>query len=134
MKSFLPASLLFVGMFVAGCQTPENTFMAGGQPVAAKPAPVAKVAPAKPVAPAPVVALPKPKPVAVNKPAVMVTNPAPVIAPAPAKPAVVPTAPAAPLPTIVTPDASIAGRVVVYNSGGRFVVLSFPAGAMPKLE
>lgn len=139
MKPFLPTSLLLVGMFVAGCNTPENTFMAGGEPVAAKPAaPVAKVVPAKPAAPAPVVVPPKPKPVVV-KPVVTVTNPPPVVAPvkttpATTKPAEVPKAPAAPLPTIVTPDASIAGRVVVYNAAGRFVVLSFPPGAMPKQD
>jgi len=40
------------------------------------------------------------------------------------------TAPAA----IVTPDFSLAARVVSVNSVGRFVVLSFPASRMPKLE
>jgi hypothetical protein len=35
---------------------------------------------------------------------------------------------------IVTPDNSIAGKVVSYNSTGRFVVLNFPAGQMPKME
>ena len=37
-------------------------------------------------------------------------------------------------PTIVTPDNSLAARVVSYNDSGRFVVLSFPPGQMPKLE
>ena len=32
---------------------------------------------------------------------------------------------------IVTPDASLAAKVVRYNSTGRFVVLSFPVGQMP---
>lgn len=33
--------------------------------------------------------------------------------------------------TIVTPDNSLTGKVVGYNSVGRFVVLSFPVGQMP---
>jgi hypothetical protein len=33
---------------------------------------------------------------------------------------------------IVTPDNSLAARVVSYNEAGRFVVLSFPVGQMPK--
>ena len=146
MKSFLPFSLLLAGMFVAGCHTPENTFMTGGQPVAKPARTVTKIAQAEPVAPAPVVAAPKPKPAPV-KPVVMLTNPPPAVVPAnpvpvaperatpaPTKPAEVSKSPAVALPTIVTPDASIAGRVVVYNAAGRFVVLSFPPGTMPKLD
>jgi len=34
----------------------------------------------------------------------------------------------------VTPDYSLAGKVVSYNDTGRFVVLNFPAGRMPKLD
>ena len=45
-----------------------------------------------------------------------------------AKPAV-----AAPKP-IVTPDFSLSARVVSVNTIGRFVVLSFPAGQMPRLD
>jgi hypothetical protein len=37
-------------------------------------------------------------------------------------------------PAIVTPDNSLAGKVVSYNSAGRFVVLNFPNGQMPKLD
>lgn len=37
-------------------------------------------------------------------------------------------------PAIVTPDNSLTARVVSYNSTGRFVVLGFPVGQMPKLE
>jgi hypothetical protein len=37
-------------------------------------------------------------------------------------------------PAIVTPDNSLTARVVSYNASGRFVVLSFPPGQMPKLE
>jgi hypothetical protein len=34
--------------------------------------------------------------------------------------------------TIVTPDTSLAAKVIVYNPDGRYVVLSFPIGQMPK--
>jgi hypothetical protein len=37
-------------------------------------------------------------------------------------------------PAIVTPDNSLTARVVAYNSAGRFVVLGFPVGQMPRLE
>ena len=147
MKPFLPTSLLFVGMFVAGCHTPENSFMAGDLPLVTKPAaPVAKVAPPKPAAPVVVVPPPKPEPVA-PKPVVVAPNPPPVVAPTnaapvapadatpvPVKPAEAPVAPAVTLPTIVLPDTSIAGKVVVYNSTGRFVVLGFPDGPMPRQD
>jgi hypothetical protein len=36
--------------------------------------------------------------------------------------------------TIVTPDNSLAGEVVSYNSVGRFVVLGFPVGQMAKMD
>jgi hypothetical protein len=42
--------------------------------------------------------------------------------------ALVPPAP----PAIVTPDKSLTARVVSYNASGRFVVLGFPVGQMPK--
>ena len=52
----------------------------------------------------------------------------------PARPAS-PATPAAVAPQpIVTPDNSLTARVVSYNASGRFVVLSFPVGQMPKLE
>jgi hypothetical protein len=35
---------------------------------------------------------------------------------------------------IVTPDFSLAAKVVSVNTVGRFVVLSFPASQMPKVE
>jgi hypothetical protein len=35
---------------------------------------------------------------------------------------------------IVTPDDSLAGKVLAYNSPGNFVVLEFPAGPMPKMD
>ena len=35
---------------------------------------------------------------------------------------------------IVTPDFSLAAKVVSVNTIGRFVVLSFPASLMPKVE
>lgn len=34
---------------------------------------------------------------------------------------------------IVTPDNSISGKVVYYESAGRFVVVNFPAGQMPAM-
>ena len=40
---------------------------------------------------------------------------------------------AAPSP-IVTPDESLTARVLSYNSTGRFVVLGFPVGRMPRQE
>jgi len=35
---------------------------------------------------------------------------------------------------IVTPNESLAGKVVACNSAGRFVVLNFPGAQMPKLD
>jgi hypothetical protein len=40
----------------------------------------------------------------------------------------------APPQMIVAPDSSLAAKVVRYNSAGRFVVVSFPAGLMPKMD
>jgi hypothetical protein len=40
----------------------------------------------------------------------------------------------APSSTIVTPDNSIAGKVVSYNPTARFVVLDFSTGRMPAIE
>jgi hypothetical protein len=37
-------------------------------------------------------------------------------------------------PAIVTPDNSLTAKVVSYNSVGRFVVLSFPVGQMPRMD
>ena len=36
--------------------------------------------------------------------------------------------------TVVAPDNSLAARVAAYNATGRFVVLSFSVGQMPKLD
>ena len=36
--------------------------------------------------------------------------------------------------TIVTPDESLGAKVIAVNAVGRFVVLNFPEGQMPKLE
>ena len=41
---------------------------------------------------------------------------------------------AAPAPAIVTPDNSLAGKVISYNSAGRFVVLNFPSRQLPKMD
>jgi len=57
-------------------------------------------------------------------------QPQPAPAPAPATP--VPVSHSA--PPVVTPDSSLTARVASYNSVGRFVVLSFPVGQMPKLD
>lgn len=35
---------------------------------------------------------------------------------------------------VVTSDNSLGGKVAVFNSAGRFVVLDFPVGRMPALE
>jgi hypothetical protein len=35
---------------------------------------------------------------------------------------------------IVTPDFSLTAKVISVNTVGRFVVLSFPAGGMPKID
>ncbi len=45
-----------------------------------------------------------------------------------AKPAATSTAP------IITPDFSLSAKVISVNTVGRFVVLSFPAGGMPKID
>ncbi len=50
----------------------------------------------------------------------------------PAKPAK--AAPQKAAPTIVTPDESLAAKVLTVNTVGRFVVLNFPEGRMPKLD
>ena len=39
-----------------------------------------------------------------------------------------------PSATIVTPDTSLAARWFPCNAAGRFVVLSFPVGQMPKVD
>ena len=36
--------------------------------------------------------------------------------------------------TVVTLDNSLTARVAAYNAAGRFVVLNFPVGQMPKLD
>lgn len=54
--------------------------------------------------------------------------------PAPAVTAAPTPAPVPALKPIVTPDYSLAAKVISVNTIGRFVVLSFPASQMPKLE
>ena len=41
---------------------------------------------------------------------------------------------AGPPANIVTPNDSLAGKVVASNSAGRFVVLNFPGARMPKVD
>lgn len=36
--------------------------------------------------------------------------------------------------TIVTPDVSLVAKVISFNPVGRFVVLNFPSGQLPKLQ
>jgi hypothetical protein len=45
-----------------------------------------------------------------------------------------PARPANPAITVVTPDNSLAGKVVSYNSAGQFVVLNFPSRQMPQTD
>ena len=42
--------------------------------------------------------------------------------------------PRAALQTIVTPDNSLSAKVASYNATGRFVILSFPVGQMPRTD
>src|SRR5687767_9414996 len=35
---------------------------------------------------------------------------------------------------LVTPENSLVGRVLTYNAAGRFVVLDFPVGKLPRLD
>jgi hypothetical protein len=51
-----------------------------------------------------------------------------------AKPAKAPAPAGTAVPAIVTPDNSLTAKVVSYNAAGRFVVLGFPVGQMPRLE
>jgi hypothetical protein len=37
-------------------------------------------------------------------------------------------------PAIITPDNSLVAKVLSYNSIGRFVVLNFPTGQVPKID
>jgi hypothetical protein len=50
------------------------------------------------------------------------------------KPATVGTSVVNPPQPIVTPDSSLTARVASYDSVGRFAVLSFPVGQMPKMD
>jgi hypothetical protein len=56
------------------------------------------------------------------------------IKPAPKAPSTQQSAAAPATEPIVTPDNSLAAKVVSYNSTGRFMVLSFPVGQMPKMD
>ena len=51
-----------------------------------------------------------------------------------AKPAATAKQKRAASPTIVTPDESLAAKVLTVNTVGRFVVLNFPEGRLPKLD
>jgi hypothetical protein len=120
MRWFVPLVLL-AALFAAGCATPEEDFMAGNPLPAKAPAPVApqNPPPAKTntLTITPALTIPKDPEPAATKTAPM---PAPARAPM--------------LPVIVTPDDSLAGKVLAYNSPGHFVVLEFPAGRMPQVD
>ena len=51
-----------------------------------------------------------------------------------AQPAPSPEPTPAPPAPVVTPDNSLAGKVVDYNAVGRFVVINFPVGQMAKMD
>jgi hypothetical protein len=124
MKSLMPL-VLPVGMFAAGCATSEDNFMAGTPPSAR---PIASIASAA--------APQKPLPVETNT---ITIAPALTLPsdpePATTKAAAAPAARLTPvLPIIITPDNSLAGKVLAYNSSGHFVVLEFPAGPMPTTD
>jgi hypothetical protein len=121
MRLLVPLGLLLLGIFAAGCITQGDDTFAMQTAIAGKPTNSIQSA-----------APPKPKPVKKKKTAPVVTAPKPSKTWA-KKTNVISAAPIGiTLPTIVTPDNSLAGEVVSYNSAGRFVVLSFPAGQMPK--
>jgi hypothetical protein len=109
MKWFILLVLL-AAMFAAGCATPEDNFMAGTPPK--NPMPVETKTNTMTIAP--VLTLPG--------------DPEPATTKAARIPA------ASMLPINVTPDNSLAGKVLAYNYPGRFVVLEFPAGPMPKTD
>lgn len=118
MKLFVPLSLL-AGLLVAGCSSQSSNFSSvpgpsGGATVAipneGRPAPAQQMQSQQ-----------SPQPVA-SAPSQM-----PQPTPPESKPATSQTSQA-----VVTPDNSLAGKVMTYNSVGRFVVLRFPAGQMPK--
>lgn len=56
------------------------------------------------------------------------------VTPAPTSASLAPATPSTPFNPIVTPDTSLTARVAAYNSAGRFVVLTFPVGPMPKMD
>ena len=137
MKSLVPLVLL-VGMFAAGCATPEDNFMAGAPLVAAPQSSMPAETNTMTIAPA--LTLPSdPEPAATKSAdttvvalAVKKTKTKKTIAP---KSVAAPAARATPaLQIIITPDNSLAGKVLAYNSPGHFVVLDFPAGPMPKMD
>lgn len=57
------------------------------------------------------------------------SNPQPASAPQPAPVSAKPHS-----PTIVAPDQSLVAKVLTVNTVGRFVVLNFPVGRLPKLD
>ena len=108
-------------ILLAGCATPKPAEF-GAVPDPSKT--LAALPPSAAIAPAPAEER-KPAPVEKRKPApVEKQKPAPTPK---RKPAPTPT------PAIVTPDASLSGKVSRYNEAGRFVVLEFPVTHMPAI-
>jgi hypothetical protein len=106
MKSFVPMVLL-AGLLLAGCASDNSDNFSSVPPPSGQPT-VATTTSA-PQSPATTPAQqPQPKPEQQPQPK--------------------------PVQPIVAPDISLAGKVVKYNSVGRFVVLSFPPGQMPKTD
>ena len=133
MKLFVPLILL-LGLLAAGCNTPEDNFMAGNPPPAAPQKPVPVETKTNTLTIAPALTLPSDPEPAATKTVVMPVVPT-AAKKSKAKKIAAPktTVAAAPvLPIIVTLDNSLAGKVLAYNSPGHFVVLEFPAGPMPK--
>jgi hypothetical protein len=120
MKWFVPLVLL-AAMFAAGCATPEDNFMTGN------PLPASPAVPAAPQNPLPA----KTNTLTITPALTLPSDPEP----ATTKTVVLPAAAMTPmLPVIVTPDDSLAGKVLAYNSPGHLVVLDFPAGRMPQVD
>jgi hypothetical protein len=126
MKLLPLSTLLAAGLMLAGCASDESSFTvvpppSGETPVAsAKPAAASSAPEELPSAP------PESQPE---------SKPTPPPAPAQTKPKSSRPAPAQTRPQpVVTPDTSTGGKVVTYNSVGRFAVLTFPSGAMPKID
>lgn len=112
MKSFVPLAIL-AGLLVAGCSSSSNTNFSS-VPGPSGGATVAVSNEGNPAAPAP------------SRQQSQTAPSQPKQTQATAQPKESP-----PSQAVVTPDNSLAGKVVTYNSVGRFVVMRFPTGKIP---